>query len=144
MSVDINTVVVSGNLVSDPALNQTQTGISVCNFRIASNRGQKKDGSKRDPLFIDVTAWNGQGENCAKFLRKGRKVTVVGKLELTEWADKTTGEQRRKHVLVADPFGVHFGAAPSAGQSREPNEADAAQAAEFAAAATGSDDDIPF
>lgn len=66
-----------GNLTKNPELRTTQTGKSVCSFTIAVNRRKKIDGQP-DVDFFRVTAWEQMGENCAKYLTKGKKVSVVG------------------------------------------------------------------
>lgn len=55
--------------------------IPVCSFTVAVNGRGKDQGTE----FFNVTAWRGLGENCAKFLEKGRKVAVVGSLHLRQW-----------------------------------------------------------
>ena len=61
------------------------------------------DGDRREEtLFIDVTVWDRQAENCCQFLRKGRTVHVEGFLRKDSWEDKTTGEKRSKIRLIAE------------------------------------------
>ena len=73
----MNQLTIIGNLTRDPELRTTATGLSVCNFTVAVNR-RKQQGQQPEADFFRVTAWREQGENCAKWLRKGRKVCVVG------------------------------------------------------------------
>ena len=65
-----------------PELRTTQAGISVCSFTVAVNR-RKSD--KQEADFFNVSAWRQLGENCAKFLDKGRKVCVVGSVSVRTW-----------------------------------------------------------
>ena len=78
----MNKIILIGNLVRDPELKTTPQGISVCDFTIAVNRRnrnqQAKDGNDAD--FFRITAWRQLGENCARYLAKGRKVYVSGPL----------------------------------------------------------------
>lgn len=69
----MNKLTIIGNLTADPELRTTQDGINVCNFTVAVNRKQREGAD-----FFRVTAWRQLGENCGKFLSKGRKVCVVG------------------------------------------------------------------
>ena len=66
-----------GNLVRDPETRTTQSGNSVCSFTVAVNRRRKTEGQP-EADFFRVSAWNALGENCQKYLGKGRKVCVVG------------------------------------------------------------------
>lgn len=81
----MNKLTIIGNLTKDPELRSTQDGTPVCGFTVAVNR--KKTEKNQDPGadFFNVNAWRGLGENCAKFLEKGKKVCVVGKISLRTW-----------------------------------------------------------
>ncbi|MBQ9251582.1 MAG: single-stranded DNA-binding protein [Clostridia bacterium] len=72
----MNKTIIIGNLTADPQVRSFTDGESVCNFRVAVNR-PSKDGSK-EADFFNVSAWGRLGENCAKFLSKGKKVCVTG------------------------------------------------------------------
>ena len=78
----MNKIILIGNLTRDPELKTTPQGISVCDFTIAVNRRnrnqQAQDGNDAD--FFRITAWRQLGENCARYLAKGRKVYVSGPL----------------------------------------------------------------
>ena len=73
----MNRLTIIGNLTAEPELRSTPNGKSVCNFTVAVNRRNKIEGQP-DADFFRVSAWNQLGENCAKYLAKGRKVCVVG------------------------------------------------------------------
>lgn len=71
----------TGNLVSDPMMGSTRDGKSVCNFLCAVNKGyRKRNEDGPTAYFVKVSVWGTQGENCARFLKKGRRVTVSGKV----------------------------------------------------------------
>jgi single-strand DNA-binding protein len=102
-ATNINRVVLTGNLTRDPELRSTQSGMSVCSLRVACNTRRKgPSGDWEDkPNFFDVTVWGAQGENCARFLSKGRPVAVDGRLEWREWQDNN-GNNRQAIDIVAD------------------------------------------
>src|SRR6185312_12578962 len=81
---NINRVIITGNLTSDPDLRSLPSGTSVCKLRVACNT-RRKDNSTGEwvdkPNYFDVTVWGAQGENCARYLSKGRPVAVDGRLE---------------------------------------------------------------
>ena len=71
----MNKLILIGNLTADPQLRTTPQGVSVCDFTIAVN---KRGGQNNEADFFRITAWRQLGENCAKYLAKGRKVYVSG------------------------------------------------------------------
>jgi single-strand DNA-binding protein len=113
----INRVVLVGNLTRDPELRELPSGRSVCNIRIACN-GLRRDteGEYRErPLFFDVAAFGAQAENVARYMRKGSRVAIDGRLEWREWetaerpaakdiagatGSEPVGQQKRQAVSV--------------------------------------------
>jgi len=101
---NINRVVLTGNLTFDPELRSLQSGTSVCKLRIASNTRRKDNATGEwvdKPNYFDVTVWGAQGENCAKYLSKGRGVAIDGRLEWREWQD-LAGNKRQSVEIIAD------------------------------------------
>lgn len=87
----MNSLTIIGNLTAAPELRVTSTGINVCSFTVAVNRRKTGD-AEPETDFFRVTAWRQLGENCARFLDKGRKVCVVGEVTLHKWEkDGKTG-----------------------------------------------------
>ena len=78
----MNKLTIIGNLVKDPELRTTATGLSVCSFTVAVNR-KKQDQQETD--YFRVTAWRERGEICAKYLQKGKKVCVIGPVSVRTW-----------------------------------------------------------
>ncbi len=73
--------IVVGNLGSDPELKYLQSGLAVCNFRVAVNERwrDRQSGEPRErTTWYRVTVWGGQAENCNTYLSKGRQVLVIG------------------------------------------------------------------
>lgn len=73
----MNKIVIIGNLTRDPELRTTQDGTPVCNFTVAVNR-RVRSGDHPEADYFRVTAWRALGENCARYLAKGRKVMACG------------------------------------------------------------------
>jgi single-strand DNA-binding protein len=102
---DINSVVLVGRLTRDPELRALPSGNSVCGLRIACN-GVRKDGDtyQERPNFFDVSVFGVQGENVDRYLRKGSRVAIDGRLEWREWEtpdrSSETGQQKRQAVAV--------------------------------------------
>ena len=145
---NINRVVMTGNLTRDPELRSLSSGMSVCSMRIASNT-RRKDASGEwvdKPNYFDVTVWGNQGENCARFLSKGRPCAIDGRLEWREWTDKE-GNSRQSVDIVADT--VQF-LGDGKGENTTVPRSDVTPAnaahdfAPMPAASVPADEDIPF
>lgn len=101
---DLNRVFLMGRLTFDPELRRTPSGTAVTELRMATSRSWAgRDGERREEtLFIDVTVWDRQAENCCQFLKKGSSIHVEGSLRMDSWEDKNTGEKRSKIRVHAD------------------------------------------
>lgn len=90
-----------GNLTRDPELVQTQSGVSLCRFGIAVNRNRTNANGERETDFFNITTFRGLADNCAKYLSKGRKVAIMGQIQITNGEDKE-GNRRTYVDIVAD------------------------------------------
>jgi single-strand DNA-binding protein len=104
-ATNINRVIITGNLTSDPELRSLPSGTSVCKLRVACNT-RRKDNSTGEwvdkPNYFDVTVWGAQGENCARYLSKGRPVAIDGRLEWREWEAQDGSGKRQSVEIIAD------------------------------------------
>jgi single-strand DNA-binding protein len=120
----INRVVLIGNLTRDPELKDLPSGARVCRLRIAVADRRKVNGEWVDlPGYYDVSSWGGQAESCAKYLTKGSKVAVDGRLEWHEW-EASDGSRRQGVEIHAD--NVAFMDGPSSRTSAELEREEAA------------------
>ena len=85
----MNKLFITGNLCDNPVLRHTQDGTPVCSFTVAVNRRQTQKDKQPEADFFNVSAWRGLGENCSKFLGKGKKVAVTGRVSLRTWETET-------------------------------------------------------
>ncbi|MDP8968076.1 MAG: single-stranded DNA-binding protein [Actinomycetota bacterium] len=150
---NINVVVLTGNLTADPELRNLPSGTSVCKLRVACNT-RRKDASGQwvdKPNYFDVTVWGAQGENCARYLAKGRPVAIDGRLEWREW-DTPDGAKRQAVEIVANSVQFLGGRDDGAGAGQQggfsarsdvPANSDDFQPVPAPARSPG-DDDIPF
>ncbi len=97
----MNKVILVGNLSKDPELSTTNGGISVCRFSIAVQRRFQNAEGEREADFINVVVWRGQAENCHKFLKKGSKCGVVGRIQTSSY-EAQDGTRRYVTEVVAD------------------------------------------
>ena len=134
---NVNRVVLTGNLTADPDLRSLPSGTTVCNLRVASHT-LRKDGTSGDwiekPNYFDIVVWGAQGENCARYLTRGRGVAIDGRLEWREW-EADDGVKRQAIEIVADT--VQFLAGPDATPATD-------GAPQAPAVTELADDDIPF
>lgn len=111
----MNKLIIIGNLCNNPELRSTSSGVSVCSFTVAVNRKKTKDGQQETDYF-NVTAWRERGEICAKYLSKGKKVSVVGPVSVRTW--ESNGKHGASLEVTADE--VEFLSPRSEGQPAQP------------------------
>lgn len=153
MAGNINRVIVTGNLTKDP---EKRGNSEAVNLRIAVNgRRRNAEGQWEDaPNYFSVTVWGQQGENCMRYLSKGRPVAIDGRLQWREWTTQE-GQKRESVDIIADTVqflggrddasngsGNGFSSSVTAASSDIPIDTN-----DFVSAPTGggaADDDIPF
>ena len=97
----MNKLTIIGNLTADPELRTIPSGVSVCTFTVAVNRRYSGNKDDRQTDFFRVSAWRQLGENCSRFLSKGRKVCVVGEVSARAFEGKD-GTLRASLEVTAD------------------------------------------
>ncbi len=105
--MNVNKVMLGGNLTRDPEMRFLATGENsraVANFGLAINHRYKSaDGqAKEEVTFVDVECWGKTAELCGQYLTKGRGCFIEGRLKLDSWEDKDTKAKRSKLKVVAD------------------------------------------
>lgn len=95
----MNKLYIIGNLTRDPELRTTASGVNVCNMTVAVNR--RRAGNDPETDFFGVSVWRGLGESCAKYLRKGAKVCVIGAVSVRTY-QTNSGETRAVMEVTAD------------------------------------------
>ncbi len=102
MSLNLNKVLLAGNLTRDPQVRIAGKS-SVADFGLAINRRYKSgDEKKEETTFVDVECWGTTAEMVGQYLTKGRGVYIEGRLKLDQWDDKESGQKRSKLKIVAD------------------------------------------
>lgn len=89
----MNKITIIGNVCNKPELRYTQSGKAVCSFRVAVNRRRQAGQDNPETDFFSVSAWEKQGENCARYLDKGSKVAVIGAVSCRTY-QANSGETR--------------------------------------------------
>ncbi|NTU88495.1 MAG: single-stranded DNA-binding protein [Actinobacteria bacterium] len=101
--MSINKVLISGNLTRDPEMRSTANGMSVLGFGVAVNDRRKnpQTGDWEDyPNYIDCTMFGTRAESISRFLTKGTKVAIEGKLRWHQW--EKDGQKRSKIDVIVD------------------------------------------
>lgn len=98
----MNKCIFIGNLTKDPESQKTQSGVNVCRFSIAVNRTYTNSNGEREVDFINIVAWRGLADNCAKYLKKGSKVCVVGQLQTRTWEDSEGKKKMAVDIMAED------------------------------------------
>ena len=100
--MDTNIICMTGNLTRRPEIRYTPKGAAITDFGLASNRRYGKgDDVKEEVTFVDVTVFGPTAEAVAKYLDKGRKVLVEGRLRFHTW-ETELGQKRSKVDVVAE------------------------------------------
>lgn len=136
----INKVFLAGHLTRDPELRSTAEGNPVLSFGIAVNERirDKQTGEWRDRgNFFDCTMFGARAESLSRFLSKGNKVSIEGRLRWNQW--ERDGEKRTKVEIVVSEIEL-MNARPSEDESYSPEPV----STEAPATASIYDQDIPF
>lgn len=97
----MNKTIIIGNLTKDVETRTTQNGKTTSNFTVAVQRNYKNGDGEREADFIPVVAWGTTAEICSKYLDKGKKVAVSGRIQTRSY-DAQDGSKRYVTELVAD------------------------------------------
>lgn len=95
---------ISGNLTRDPELRATGGGTQILQFGVAVNdraRNQTTGEWEDRPNFIDCIMFGARAESLSRYLSKGTKVAIEGKLRYSSWEGKD-GQRRSKIEVVVD------------------------------------------
>ena len=103
--MNINHIIITGNLVANPALRETNTGTAVATATIANNEFFSDGQGERQQVttFVDVTVWGKSGENFASLVKKGQEIIIEGQLRRNDW-ESEDGQRHSKHFLKAESW----------------------------------------
>lgn len=114
----MNKTMIIGNLTKDPELRTVNAGgqsVSVCRLSVAVNERYR---DKESTTYFEVSAWRGLADTCAKYLHKGSKIYVEGRISVDAYIDKN-GQPKGNLRMSADnvefltPKSAETGAAPA-------------------------------
>lgn len=146
--LELNKVLLIGNLTRDPEVRYLPSGTAVAEFDIGVNRRYKnREGElQKETLFIRISAFGPTAEFCGEYLKKGGRVFVEGRLRSDSWEAKD-GTKRTRIGVVA--FRIQFaGPKPAAAAVEEGQESPAANQEPPGESGgeqeTSTDNDLPF
>lgn len=147
MNGSVNKVILIGNLGKDPEIRRLENGVVVASFPLATSETftDKTTGEKKEITdWHDVVLWRGLAEVAEKYIRKGTKIYLEGKLKRRSWQDKE-GNNRFTTEIIGDDLTI---LSRSEHQERiqhaYTNEGRPAQPTPLVDLSTGSDDNVPF
>lgn len=120
--MSINRVVLTGNLTRDAELRQSSGGMAIVKMRVAVNDRRKNatSGQWEDYAnYIDVTMFGSRGEAVSRYLSKGTKIAVDGKLRWHEW-ETPEGQKRSAVEVIADDIELLGGRGDSSAGAGRP------------------------
>lgn len=105
MAGSVNKVILIGNLGKDPEIRRLENGVTVASFSIATSETfvDKRTNERRDITdWHNIVVWRGLAEVCERYLRKGMKVYIEGKLKTRSWNDKEGITRYTTEVLAEE------------------------------------------
>lgn len=147
--MNLNKVMIIGNLTRDPEMRQTPNGKSVTSFSVATNRvWVSAAGAKQEEVeYHNIVAWGKLAEICNQYLKKGRKAYVEGRLKTRDWVGKD-GVKHVRTEIIAENMIILDKAPGQGGYSPTPAASAPRQEQEEAPAIPSDEDikveDIPF
>ena len=133
----MNRVIFVGNLASEVETRTTNSGSTCALFRLAVQRIRSNKDGQREADFFPVVAWGKTAELCVRFLSKGRKVAIDGRLETRSY-NAQDGSKRHVTEIIAEQ--VEFLPSAQGRGEKEESEHGAANADGF----EDCDDELPF
>ena len=100
--MSVNKLFAAGRLTADPVLSESANNITMCHFTLACSTRRKDASGQTMTNFYRCTAWRGVAENCAHFLHKGDKVSIVGEPVFREYVDRNGQTRANIEVDISD------------------------------------------
>ncbi len=117
----LNNINLMGRLAKDPDCRTTPSGASVATWYLAVDRDYKLQDGTRPTDFFSCIAWKGTADLARQYLKKGRLITVTGRMEMRDYQDKN-GNQRRVYEVNVQGFYFGDSAKPQQSQQQPPQQ----------------------
>jgi single-strand DNA-binding protein len=102
--MNINKILITGNVTADPEIRYTPNGKAVLSASLANNeyytdaQGQEQ----KVTTFVNLEVWGKPAENFSKLVKKGQELFAEGKIRMDEWNDKQTNARRTRLFLLVE------------------------------------------
>ena len=113
----MNRCTLIGNLTKDPELRSTPNGVSVCTFSIGVSRRFSNQNGERETDFFNIVVWRKQGENAAKYLRKGSQVAISGQIQNRSYDGKDGTKKYITEIIAEEVQFLRSSNGPQGGNS---------------------------
>jgi len=115
--MNLNKAMIIGNVTRDPELKNTPSGQSVVSFSVATNLvwNDQSGNQQKKTEFHNIIAWRKLAEICAKYLRKGSKVYIEGRLQTTDWTGNDGVKRYRTEIVAENMIMLDKASGPIAG-----------------------------
>ncbi len=136
----MNKVILMGRLTRDPEVRYTQSDkpLAIARYTLAVNKAYKKEGEP-DADFIPCVAYGKNGEFAEKYLNKGQRIAVVGRLQVRMWEDDKGDKQKTTEVVIENQY-----FADNKNKSEEKNLSEAVNSHLYPIDDNVEDEDLPF
>lgn len=139
----MNSATLIGRLTKDPELSYTpQSQTPVCRFTLAVDR-PRREGKDMGADFIRITVWGKMGENCDRYLSKGRQVGIQGRIQTDSYKNKE-GRTVYTTEVVADRVEFLAGGTQNQNAPQENDQVDMSEFEDLPDSFAAAEDDIPF
>ena len=153
--MSINKVLITGNLTRDPELRETPSGFQVLSLGVAVNDRRRNPQTQQwedYANFVDCTMFGNRAASVSRFLAKGSKVAIEGKLRWSQWQAQDGGRRSKLEVVVDElEFMARNGSQPQVSAAPAPAGMQPATAQAYQALGavpqvdtSPYDEDIPF
>lgn len=146
MTVSLNKVILMGNLGKEPETRTLESGVVMCRFPIATSEIYKnrKSGEKTSHTeWHNVVLWRGLAEVAEKYLNKGDKILIEGRIRSRSWEDKESGQMRFITEILADQMQM-IGSVKRNSSSEDFNEAQEPTESFIQESPIEQEEDLPF
>ncbi|MBN2676197.1 MAG: single-stranded DNA-binding protein [Alphaproteobacteria bacterium] len=150
MPSSINKVILVGNLGQDPEVRQTESGMKIVSFSVATTEswkdktsGEKKDRTEWHRVVIFS---NGLSELAEKYLKKGSRIYVEGALRTRKWQGNDGQDHYTTEIVISNFNGtfVMMGGSGQSSESHSENTSSKPSESQVSAPVDDIDDEIPF
>ena len=146
MTASLNKVILMGNLGKEPETRTLESGVVMCRFPIATSEIYKnrKSGEKTSHTeWHNVVLWRGLAEVAEKYLNKGDKILIEGRIRSRSWEDKESGQMRFITEILADQMQM-IGYVKRNSSSEDFNEAQEPTESFIQESPIEQEEDLPF